>query len=273
MEELSDLRSAALEQLRDLDIDDSTKTEINQYVNFLTIEKKRFELGVTSKEPECALLFEGPENVGQLETAIVVASLLMANQVIENNHVIECQIEDVLPSIESGNDIQLKEIIDKAREGMLYLYSDDFSRIQQEEEDYETFRRLLRNIKNNMTNLCVVLAANPTESARLPEIDEMFANRVVFKPHSNQQTLNIILDSLKENGFSIEDDAIHSIRNYLKDNEQLLTTSNFTQRIVNVIKLMQANRLKENMEADFMMILNEDVVAAIQHWTRESRTQ
>lgn len=201
------------ELLRDLDelVGLTTvKDKINDLIYFQKVQKLRKQSNLSIPSSTLHLAFTGNPGTGKTTVARIVGRLYKELGLLTKGHFIEVSRTDLIAGYQGQTALKVKEVIDKARGGVLFI-DEAYSITENEHSDSygrECLTELTKALEDYRNDL-VVIVAGYTEPMDLffdsnPGLRSRFNTFIEFDDYSEAEILQIIEKLFLNNDYILE---------------------------------------------------------------------
>jgi len=245
-----------LKQLNALIGLNQVKQEIATLINTVKINKLREEKGLKRSPQSLHLVFSGNPGTGKTTVARILGKIYCSLGILSKGHLIETDRAGLVAGYVGQTAIQTKEIIEKAKGGILFIdeaYSlaplnagIDFGQ--------EAIDTLLKAMEDHRDNFIVIVAGYPGLMNNFlksnPGLQSRFNTFINFEDYSPNELLEIFMSLCKQNNYIVETSAIDTLAGIFEDiysqadetYANARTVRNFFEKSIK----RQANRLADN---------------------------
>lgn len=248
------------EQLHNLIGLDNVKREIDTMINFLRIQSKRKEFGLSVTNISYHYVFTGNAGTGKTTVARIIAGIYKELGIIKKGHLVETDRSGLIGEYVGHTAPKTNKIIDSALDGVLFI-DEAYSLCSGGENDYgqEAIATLIKRMEDNRDRLVVILAGYPEEMRKFISsnsgLKSRFNKYIHFNDYTPIELKDILSLNLKNYDISLTKKQEELLINIF-ENESLLpehaTNGNarFARNLFDKIIEAQANRLAMESEID-----------------------
>ena len=207
---------------------DKAKHDIKQNIAVARFNKAKEELGLSTKPISRHMVFTGNPGTGKTTFAREVAKVYHALGFIDKPTVVEVSREDLVAGYVGQTALKTKEVIEKAKGGILFIdeaYALSRGGSGDDSKDFgrEAIDTLVAAMENMREDLIVIVAGYPEPMKKFIDANEglksRFSTYISFEDYSMMQLGQILDVMLKDRGYTMEPVAReHAIK--LLENEK-----------------------------------------------------
>ena len=229
------------------------KTEMKKIAAFLTIQKRRMEMGLPPVPIELHALFCGNAGTGKSTVARYYASILRETGYLKRGHLLTISRADLVAGYMGQSAIQTKRVIRNALGGVLFI-DEAYSLLSINEHDFgqEVIHTLVEEMTRHQENLVVVLAGYPEEMKRLiasnPGLASRFKKWFLFPDYSVDELLAILDLTIRDSQYHLPEQVRLQVEEKLHEQKKKATLSGNARYVKNLVQEAiqnQALRLAE----------------------------
>jgi len=245
-----------LKQLNALIGLNQVKQEIATLINTVKINKLREEKGLKRSPQSLHLVFSGNPGTGKTTVARILGKIYCSLGILSKGHLIETDRAGLVAGYVGQTAIQTKEIIEKAKGGILFIDEAYSLTPQNAGIDFgqEAIDTLLKAMEDHRDNFIVIVAGYPGLMNNFlksnPGLQSRFNTFINFEDYSPNELLEIFMSLCKQNNYIVETSAIDTLTGIFEDiysqagetYANARTVRNFFEKSIK----RQANRLADN---------------------------
>jgi SpoVK/Ycf46/Vps4 family AAA+-type ATPase len=245
-----------------------------QYVQFLRLRKEKgFE---DIDEIQLHTVYLGNPGTGKTTIAKMMGQLYRSLGLLSRGHILEVDRSDLVGEYIGQTAPKTKEIIDRARGGVLFIdeaYS--LSRSQEDSKDFgrEVVEILVKEMSNGKGDMAVIVAGYPKEMKQFldsnPGLRSRFKMTFEFSDYLPQELMHIVDLVCDEKGVRLTAEAWDKVRQIVTDayrnRDRAFGNARFVQHIIEQAKINLGLRVMSHKEPkklskdDFFLILPQDI--------------
>jgi SpoVK/Ycf46/Vps4 family AAA+-type ATPase len=178
----NDARPTLEEALRELDELiglDSVKQEVRTLVNYLKLQKRRGEAGLSGTEVSLHMVFTGNPGTGKTSVARILGKIFGAMGILQKGHLVETDRSGLVAEYMGQTSAKAQAKINEALDGVLFI-DEAYSLVAKDGQDpygNEAIQALLKRAEDDRSRLVVILAGYPKEMRTLLEANPGLSSR------------------------------------------------------------------------------------------------
>lgn len=167
------------------------------------------------------LVFTGAPGTGKTTVARYVAELYASMNILPNFSFVEASRADLVGGYIGQTAIKVKEVIDKARGGVLFI-DEAYALMPRHDSDYghEAIATLVQYMENYRNELVIILAGYADEMQALIDVNPGLRSRMTtfidFPNYTPQELIAIFRSTLESNKMLITDAAMQHVEDQLQ---------------------------------------------------------
>ncbi|NQH33959.1 AAA family ATPase [Streptococcus suis] len=270
-EQADDIEEDSLEILNSMVGLTQVKNMVEQMVNQVKANQKRIEQGLKPMNQTLNAVFLGNPGTGKTTVARLLGKILYQNGALAGDgfKFVEVSEPDLIAQHIGGTAIQTKEILDKARGGVLFideaytLHKKDGTSFGQ-----EAINTIMKYLEDYRNEIMIIFAGYTKEMEKFlktnPGLLSRVPNRFVFEDYSAKEIVHLGEQLLEQDQFQLEDKEYYS-QQVTKSYNRSLDKSNgrWIRNFNELLMKAQFSRVVNSNCDDVVTILNEDVDAVI----------
>ena len=197
------------------------KEEIDSLVKLIEVRKKRVSAGLKNPTLTYHLCFLGNPGTGKTTVARIVGKLYRSLGILTNGQLIEVGRQDLVAGYVGQTAIKTKEVIDKAKGGILFI-DEAYSLTNKSENDFglEAIEVLLKEMEDKRDDFVVIVAGyddlmNDFLESN-PGLKSRFNTFIHFEDYNNKELVDIIEMQCNKNDYVLSDGAKQYLVEYLE---------------------------------------------------------
>ncbi len=230
---------------------DPIKTRIKEIAALLLVDRLRREVDLVSVSPTLHMSFTGNPGTGKTTVALRMAEILHKLEYVEKGHLVAVTREDLVGEYVGHTAPKTKEVLKKAKGGVLFIDEAYYLHKPENERDYgsEAIETLLQVMENEREDLVVILAGYEERMERFfqynPGMRSRVAHHMNFPDYTVDELLQIAELMLEEQQYTLSPEAEETFREYVERRKQQPNFSNArsVRNALDRVRLRHANRL------------------------------
>ncbi|MBO4337623.1 MAG: AAA family ATPase, partial [Lachnospiraceae bacterium] len=234
---------------------DPVKNEVKSLINLLRVQKMRSEKGLKNPDTSRHMVFLGNPGTGKTTVARIVAKIYHALGFLEKGHLVECDRSGLVKGYVGQTAIQVRDVIEEARGGVLFIDEAYSLTVGCGENDYgsEAVSTLLKAMEDYRSELVVIVAGYPDLMDEFlssnPGLRSRFNRFLTFSDYSASEQFEILEFMSKKQDYFINEKDKPVVKAYLdKRMERPLENFANARDIRNLLEnaiMRQASRIVE----------------------------
>jgi len=261
-EGLEDVKKQALERIYDMVGLTDLKKNLEELMDYLEIQKMKFEQGMNTKRPNMHMIFAGPPGTGKTTVAEHVGQFLKGAGMLSNGHFIQIAATDLTKGNPSD---AVEEITQKALGGVLFI--DEAYSLCNDGNGKKAVDLLIQEMENNRDDLVVILAGYENEMKELLNMNPGFESRIVysfdFPYYTAAEIVKMVEMELKKRNLVLKDEAHVYLTDRVQEieNEKGKIDGNgrWARNFVERLEIKQNSRIKRTGSVNLIDITKEDI--------------
>jgi probable Rubsico expression protein CbbX len=229
------------------------KERLRELAALLVVDRVRARFGVATEPPTLHLCFTGNPGTGKTTVARRIGDLLHGLGYLRRGHLVTATRDDLVGQYVGHTAPKTKEIVGKARGGVLFVDEAYYLHRPGNERDYggEAIEILLQAMEAHRDDLVVVLAGYADRMATFfeanPGMQSRVAHHVDFPDFTADELVVIARGMVAAQGLSFSDDAADALREYLalRREQAWFAGARSVRNALDRARMRQARRLGE----------------------------
>ena len=251
------------------------KTRIREIASLLLIERVRKKMGLSGAFPTLHMCFTGNPGTGKTSVALRMAGILHRLGLSRRGHLVSVTRDDLVGQYIGHTAPKTKEILKKARGGVLFIDEAYYLYRAENERDYgqEAIEILLQVMEQQRDDLVVILAGYGDRMDKFFDSNPGFRSRIAhhidFPDYQDEELLAMAELMLREQNYHFTADARAAFVRYiaLRRTQPRFSNARSIRNALDRIRLRQANRLVKDPDRlltpeDIMSIDTPDILAS-----------
>ncbi len=185
------------------------KDEVRTLANFLKLEQRRGEAGLSVTEVSLHMVFTGNPGTGKTTVARIIGKIFAAMGVLKKGHLVETDRSGLVAGYAGQTGPKANAKIDEALDGVLFI-DEAYSLVAEEGPDPygdEAIQALLKRAEDDRDRLVVILAGYPAEMKTLldsnPGLSSRFNRELEFGDYSPLELARIFAWLCEKNHYEL----------------------------------------------------------------------
>jgi len=201
---------------------EAVKKRIRQMAALLVIDRLREQMGLSSSRPTLHMSFTGNPGTGKTTVALRMASILHRLGYVDKGHLVSVTRDDLVGEYVGHTAPKTKEIVKKAKGGVLFIDEAYYLHRPENERDYgqEAIEVLLQVMESERHNLVVVFAGYRDRMAQFfganPGMGSRVAHHIDFPDYTPDELMEIGALMVEDQGYELSDEAKEAFHEYLE---------------------------------------------------------
>ncbi|MHC1558833.1 AAA family ATPase [Actinomycetospora sp. C-140] len=251
------------------------KERLRELAALLVVDRVRERFGVTTDRPTLHMCFTGNPGTGKTTVAQRLGGLLHGLGYLRRGHLVTATRDDLVGQYVGHTAPKTKEIVGKARGGVLFVDEAYYLHRPGNERDYggEAIEILLQAMEEHRDDLVVVLAGYSDRMATFfeanPGMQSRIAHHVDFPDFSTDELVTIAEGMASEQGLGFSPDASVALTEYLalRREQEWFAGARSVRNALDRARMRQARRLGEGASrsvglADLITLTDADLRAS-----------
>jgi probable Rubsico expression protein CbbX len=229
------------------------KERLRELAALLVVDRVRARFGVATEPPTLHLCFTGNPGTGKTTVARRIGDLLHGLGYLRRGHLVTATRDDLVGQYVGHTAPKTKEIVGKARGGVLFVDEAYYLHRPGNERDYggEAIEILLQAMEAHRDDLVVVLAGYADRMATFfeanPGMQSRVAHHVDFPDFTADELVVIARGMVAGQGLCFSDDAADALREYLalRREQAWFAGARSVRNALDRARMRQARRLGE----------------------------
>jgi SpoVK/Ycf46/Vps4 family AAA+-type ATPase len=199
------------------------KHEITTLINTVKINKLREEKELKQSPLSLHLVFSGNPGTGKTTVARILGKIYCRLGILSKGHLIETDMSGLVAGYIGQTAIHTKEIIEKAKGGILFIDEAYSLTPQNAVNDFgqEAIDTLLKAMEDYRDNFIVIVAGYPDLMKNLlksnPGLQSRFNTFINFEDYNSNELLEIFMSLCKQHNYIVETNAIDTLTEIFED--------------------------------------------------------
>ena len=208
---------SAKQQLAEMIGLEEVKTELEKIAAFVSVQRRRNELGLPAVPIELHAVFTGNPGTGKTTVAGLYAALLKEIGYLKRGHLVSVGRADLVAGYVGQTAALTRRKIQEALGGVLFI-DEAYALAEGGERDFgqEAIHTLVEEMTRHGENLVVVLAGYPAEMSRFmasnPGLSSRFKKYIYFPDYTADELLLMLIHALQKHGYILGGQAEAQLR-------------------------------------------------------------
>lgn len=229
---------------------DTVKAQVKSLINWITVNKKREEMGLSTPDLSLHMVFSGNPGTGKTMVARLMSRVFKALGILSKGHLVEVDRSGLVAGYVGQTAIKTQEVCSKAKGGVLFI-DEAYSLTDRGENDFgqEAVDTVLKAMEDNRDDMVVIVAgyielmqgfihSNPGLASRF--------NRYIDFPDYTVDEMMGIFDMRCGKGYRLAEDARETLKDLITDKSRCVKEFGNARGVRNLFELAiaaQADRL------------------------------
>lgn len=227
-EKNDDTKSLAelLEELNSLVGLKTVKAKVNDLIAYQKVQKLRREKNLHSPKNTLHLAFTGNPGTGKTTVARIVGRIYKQLGLLSKGHFIEVSRTDLIAGYQGQTALKVKKVIDQAKGGVLFI-DEAYSITENDHSDSygrECLTELTKALEDYRDDLVVIVAGYTEPMKKFfdsnPGLKSRFNTFIEFPDYDLEELDEILLSMCKQNDYTLKQDTLDVINDYLEESIQ-----------------------------------------------------
>ncbi len=211
-----------LNELNELVGLENVKSEIRSLINLIKVRKMRQEFKLPEIEMSYHMVFTGSPGTGKTTVARIVGKIYRELGILSSGTVTETDRAGLVAGYVGQTALKVKEVVEKSLGGVLFI-DEAYTLANTDGNDFgrEALDTLVKLMEDHRNDLVVIVAGYTEEMKRFLKSNTGLISRfnrfITFEDYSDAELSDIMVKMAEKNGFTLQDDLIESLDEYLSN--------------------------------------------------------
>lgn len=242
----------------------SVKSEVNNLVNLIRVQKLRSDRGLKVPNIGLHLVFTGNPGTGKTTVARKIAQIYKTLGLLEKGHLVETARAGLVAGYMGQTAGKVEEVVKEALGGVLFV-DEAYTLISSSNDDFgkEAVDALLKEMEDKRLEFAVIVAGYPDEMDKFlesnPGLRSRFNRTIEFEDYSSEELFLIFVKFCNDNQYKLTVKAQEKIKVILdemcKNKEKDFANAREVRNIFETTVTNQANRIMQLQSANDEQII------------------
>jgi len=217
---ISDSLEDTINELENLIGLSDIKNEVKSLINFVKINQLRKSKGLPLVSISLHSVFYGPPGTGKTTIARLISKAFKNLGLLKKGHLVETDRSQLVAGYVGQTAIKTKEILDRALDGVLFI-DEAYSLNSKDDYGKEAIDTIIKYMEDNRDRLIVIVAGYENEMVEFINsntgLKSRFNKYFHFPNYSGSELLEILINIIQKNKFTITEDAKNKLLYTIND--------------------------------------------------------
>ena len=250
---------------------DNIKQEVESLINWITINKKREEMGLKVPKMSLHMVFSGNPGTGKTMVARLMSRIFKSLGILSKGHLIEVDRSGLVAGYVGQTAIKTQEVCDKAKGGVLFI-DEAYALTNRGGNDYgqEAVDTILKAMEDNRDDLIVIVAGYIELMEEFvhsnPGLESRFNRFMNFADYTLEEMMGIFDMRCSQSGYLVSASARDELEAIIKEKSADVKGFGNARGVRNLFEkavAAQADRLADELAANSDLELTKELLMTL----------